>query len=192
MLNIGAATWEDEEHVAACMTLAFDADPVERWALPDSRQYVSTFSKYAILYGGKAFDHGSAFVVKDFAGVALWLPPGIEPDYGPMTSLFLESVDAAIVEIADVLFQKMEQFHPAEPHWYLTLMGVDPAHRGQGLGSLLLEHALALCDADGMPAYLEATSPANLSLYERNGFETLGRIEHKGSPPMFPMHRKPR
>jgi GNAT superfamily N-acetyltransferase len=174
------------------MTLAFDTDPVERWAFPDPQQYMSAFPRYVLLYGGKAFGQGSAYVVDDFAGVALWLPPGIEPDYGPMTSLFLDNVDASIVETADVLFQKMEQFHPHEPHWYLPLMGVDPAHRGRGLGSSLLSHALAVCDADGKPAYLEATSPANLSLYERHGFKTLGRIDYQGSPPMFPMYRAPR
>jgi GNAT superfamily N-acetyltransferase len=153
---------------------------------------MSTFPSYVILYGGKAFDHASAYVIEDFARVALWLPPGVEPDYDPMTALFLENVEESILAIADSLFEQMAEFHPQEPHWYLSLMGVDPARREKGYGSSLLSHALAVCDKDGLPAYLEATSPANLSLYERHGFETLGQIESRGSPPMFPMLRAPR
>jgi GNAT superfamily N-acetyltransferase len=192
MPNITIATWSDEDRVAAAMTLAFATDPVERWALPDPHQYMSTFPPYVILYGGRAFDHGSAYVIGDFSGVALWLPPGVEPDYDPMTALFLENVEESILAIANTLFEQMASFHPEEPHWYLSLMGVDPAYQGRGYGSSLLRHALAVCDKDQLPAYLEATSPANLSLYERHGFQTLGRIESESSPPMFPMLRAPR
>jgi GNAT superfamily N-acetyltransferase len=191
MPNITTATWSDEDRVAAAMTLAFATDPVERWALPNPHQYMRTFPPYVILYGGKAFDHNSAYVIGDFAGVALWLPPGVEPDYEPMTALFLENVEESILAIANTLFEQMARFHPKEPHWYLSLMGVDPVSRGRGYGSSLLRHALAVCDKDQLPAYLEATSPANLSLYERHGFRTLGRIEFENSPPMFPMLRAP-
>lgn len=191
MPRISTATWADRDQIAAGMTLAFATDPVERWAFPDPHQYMRTVPSYVILYGGKALDHASAYVSGDFAGVALWLPPGVQPGYDPMTALFLENVDEDILAIANTLFDQMAEFHPAEPHWYLSLMGVDPARQGTGHGSALLRHALAVCDADGMPAYLEATSPANLSLYQRHGFQTLGRIESRGSPPMFPMFREP-
>jgi hypothetical protein len=48
------------------------------------------------------------------------------------------------------------------------------------------------CDAEKVPAYLEATSPRNRALYERHGFEvteefTLG----PESPPLWRMWRPP-
>jgi GNAT superfamily N-acetyltransferase len=37
-------------------------------------------------------------------------------------------------------------------HWYLFILGTEPAAQGQGLGSALLAQVLARVDADGMPA----------------------------------------
>ena len=47
-------------------------------------------------------------------------------------------------------------------------------------------------DRDGLPAYLESSNPANISLYERHGFEVMGRIRVADSPVMTPMLRRPR
>jgi GNAT superfamily N-acetyltransferase len=87
---------------------------------------------------------------------------------------------------------QMAEFHPQEPHWYLPLIGVDTTKQGQGYGSALLVHALARCDEDGLPAYLEASSPRNKVLYARHGFEEIGVIQAGSSPPMWPMLRPAR
>jgi ribosomal protein S18 acetylase RimI-like enzyme len=86
----------------------------------------------------------------------------------------------------------MSTFHPNEPHWYLSLLGVDPLHHGKGLGTELMEHAVVLCDQDNKYAYLESSNPRNVSSYKRHGFETLGTIQVSSSPPIIPMLRKPR
>jgi ribosomal protein S18 acetylase RimI-like enzyme len=39
---------------------------------------------------------------------------------------------------------------------------------------------------------LESSNPANISLYERFGFEVMGRIQTETSPPMHPMLRAAR
>lgn len=58
----------------------------------------------------------------------------------------------------------MEERHPPEPpHWYLFILGTEPAAQGRGLASALLAHMLARADADGMPAYLESSSERNLA-----------------------------
>jgi ribosomal protein S18 acetylase RimI-like enzyme len=69
---------------------------------------------------------------------------------------------------------------------------VDPARQGQKLGDKLMAHALARCDADRMPAYLESSNPRNLGFYQRHGFEILGKIQVGSSPTIVPMLRKPR
>jgi GNAT superfamily N-acetyltransferase len=172
--------------------MAFGSDPVARWAWPDPLQYMNTFMPLVTLFGGKAYDHGSAYVVGDFLGVAHWLPPGVQPDEGPIGELFEQSmVDPKLGEVLS-LFEQMAGFHPNGPHWYLPLIGVDPMFQGRGYGSRLLQHALTVCDRDHQPAYLEASSPANRSLYERHGFLVLGEIRSGDSPPLFPMLREPR
>ena len=90
------------------------------------------------------------------------------------------------------LFERMAGFRPREPHWYLPLIGVDPAHQGKGCGAALLSFALASCDRDHLPAYLESTNPRNVSLYKRHGFEPLGTIQVGQSPPLVPMLRRAR
>jgi ribosomal protein S18 acetylase RimI-like enzyme len=73
----------------------------------------------------------------------------------------------------------------------LPLLGVDPLHHGQGLGSALIQHAIVMCDRDNKLAYLESSNPTNIPFYERHGFELLGTIQVKTSPPIFPMLRTP-
>lgn len=90
------------------------------------------------------------------------------------------------------IFEQMDRHHPQVPHWYLPLIGVDPAHQDKGYGSALLRHALLLCDRDHAPAYLESSNPANIPLYRRHGFEVLGTIQAGTSPPLFPMLRSAR
>ena len=88
----------------------------------------------------------------------------------------------------------MRARHPKEPHWYLHFLGTEPARQGRGIGSAVLKPMLDTCDAQGLPAYLEATSERNRSLYMRNGFEDHGeplRLPDDG-PLMFPMWREPR
>ena len=86
----------------------------------------------------------------------------------------------------------MAKHHPREPHWYLPLIGVDPAHQGKGYGDALMANALERCDRDRAPAYLESTNPRNISLYRRHGFEPIGTIQAGSSPLLVPMLRRPR
>jgi ribosomal protein S18 acetylase RimI-like enzyme len=90
------------------------------------------------------------------------------------------------------MFEQMDAYHPGEPHWHLPLIGVDPASQNRGIGSALQRHVLDQCDRQQLLAYLEATSPRNVPLYERHGFEALGSIQVADSPPIVPMLRKPR
>jgi predicted GNAT family N-acyltransferase len=86
--------------------------------------------------------------------------------------------------------EQMDNSHPSDPHWYLPMIGVDPAKQGNGYGSALLKHALERCDGEGKLAYLEASSSKSIPLYQRHGFELLGTIQVGSSPPLFPMLRK--
>jgi ribosomal protein S18 acetylase RimI-like enzyme len=125
-------------------------------------------------------------------GAALWLPPGVAPDGERLVALINEHAPASIRPDTESVFEQMDRFHPKEPHWYLPLIGVDPASQSRGYGSALLAHALARSDRDCVAAYLESSNPRNVSLYQRHGFEILGEIQAGSSPRVVPMLRKPR
>lgn len=72
------------------------------------------------------------------------------------------------------------------------MIGVEPYAQGRGLGGALMRHAVARCDEEELPAYLESTNPRNISLYVRFGFEILGEIREGACPVVTPMLRKPR
>lgn len=174
------------------IVLAFSADPVMRWMYPDSKQFVETFPNFVRLFGGKAFETGSAYYVEGFGAASLWLPPNISPNNGALISLFEHTIHCDILDELLYIFEETENFHPKEPHWYLPLIGTDPAKQGKGYGSMLLEYALALCDRENKQAYLESSNPKNIPLYERFGFEVVGEIQVGSSPSVFPMRRRSR
>lgn len=185
-----SATAADEAAVYAILALAFSGDPATRWSWPDPKSYLEAFPHFARAFGGAAFKHGGAHRIGS-AGAALWLPPGAMPDGAALGALMHRTADAGTAVDGPQVMQQMARCHPPEPHWYLPLIGVDPAHQGKGLGAALLEHATDRFDRDGMTAYLESSNPRNIALYERHGFEIVGRIQSGGSPVFTPMVRKP-
>jgi ribosomal protein S18 acetylase RimI-like enzyme len=191
-LTIKTARASDADPVIAIVTLAFSADPAARWTWPDPQQYLRHFPRFVKAFGGKAFPHESAYSMDDYAGAALWLPPGIHPDEDVLTDLLQRTASEQIHQDVSAVLEQMGRYHPSEPHWYLPLIGVDPSQQGKGYGAALMQHALIACDRDNQLAYLESSNPRNIPLYERHGFEVLGTIQVGTSPPIFPMLRKPR
>ena len=60
-------------------------------------------------------------------------------------------------------------------HTYLDLAGlaIDPDYQGRGLARKMVDMGLAWADADGVPAYLEAT-PEGAKIYPKFGFKKVG------------------
>jgi GNAT superfamily N-acetyltransferase len=172
--------------------LAFCSDPPCRWVWPDPQQYLEAFPRFARAFGGAAIDHGSAHYYEGFSGAALWLPPGVGPDEASLARVIEDTVADELKGATFSMFEQMGACHPREPHWHLPLIGVDPAHQGKGIGSAILRHVLSACDGQKVSAYLEATSPRNIPLYKRHGFEALDSIQVADSPAVVPMLRKPR
>ena len=191
-ISVAVVSAADEARTISTIVLAFSADPVLRWAYPDSDQYLTHFPGFAKLFGGGAFEHRTAYCSDGFKGAALWLPPGAQPDEEPLVGLIQSSVEERIQEDMFAMLEQMGSHHPEEPLWYLPLIGVDPAQQGKGHGSALLEHVLAVCDRDHSGAYLENSNPRSTPLYERHGFEVIAEIQVGDSPPLWPMIRTAR
>jgi ribosomal protein S18 acetylase RimI-like enzyme len=179
----------DLDRCATLITLAFASDAPSRWLWPDRVEFLDAFPRFVRAFGGAAFREGTAFATDDFAGAALWNAPGAHTDDDALIALLDETLDASVKSDAFHVFEQMASFHPKEPHWHLTLIGVDPIVQGRGVGGALLRHGLEQCDRHGMTAYLEGTSARNAALYARHGFERVGTIQAGNSPEIFPMVR---
>ena len=188
--DVQVATPAERDAVNAILTLAFSGDPATRWTWPEPKSFIEAFPHFATAFGGAAFDKGSALRVGS-AGAALWLPPGTGPDEAALDALMERTADAATAVDGPELMKQMASFHPQEPHWFLPLLGVDPAQRNKGVGSALLRHVTDQCDRDGVLAYLDSSNPRNIPLYLRHGFEIVGRAQSGNSPVITPMLRKP-
>jgi ribosomal protein S18 acetylase RimI-like enzyme len=181
-----------QEQAIATVVLAFSADPIARWFYSDPHQYLLHLPSFVRAFAGKAFEHNSAYCVDGYLGAALWLPPNVHPDENVLAALLQRTIPEENQQEIFAFTERMNSSHPSEPHWYLPMIGVDPAKQDNGYGSALMKHALARCDGEGKLAYLESFSPRSIPLYRRHGFELLGTIQVGSSPPLFPMMRKPR
>jgi GNAT superfamily N-acetyltransferase len=193
--GIRRATVGDTSGVARTVAAGFFDDPVTQWILPqvERRQQVATamFKVYVEPYVAA----GETYLTRDASGASAWLAPGVEL----MTAQQEEAFGAALVELlgpdADRCFQLAEifaQHHPEEPLYYCQFLSTVPAFQGRGIGTALLRDMLERADREGVPSYLEATSPRNRVFYERHGYVTTGvfTLPNDG-PPLWPMWRQP-
>src|SRR5581483_120234 len=79
---------------------------------------------------------------------ALWDPPGgwripvttRVRQAVPLLRAFGTRLPAALRSLGAI-----EKHHPTQPHWYLAILGTDPAAQGNGLGAALLRSRLDRC-----------------------------------------------
>lgn len=184
---------EDTARALATLTVAFVADPVVRWIYPTAEVYLDAYPRFLKAFCGSGIADGTAFADEALGGVCIWLSPGSEPDSEALIAVNKATVPPERLEILGAINEEIERYHPHdEPLWYLPCIGVDASAQGRGLGSALMKHALQFCDEQGTRAYLESSNPANISLYERHGFEAMGRIQVGSAPPITPMIRERR
>ena len=181
---------QQSDRVLGVLTLAFAADPPTRWLFPESDGYLRHFPVFARALGGAALPRRTALASEDHAAVALWLAPDAAPDEEALARLIEDGVAPERRADMAAVVEEMVRCHPQQPHWYLPLIGVEPARQGRGLGAALMRAGLAWSDAAGLPAYLELTNPRNRPLYERHGFEAIAEIRIGSCPPIVPMLRR--
>jgi GNAT superfamily N-acetyltransferase len=170
------ATDADLDAATDVLTWAFEHDPIWGWAFPE-RADLEVWWRFLIR---SALRHEWVWVLGDFAAVAVWIPPGAseltveeEAQAEPMIEELAGSRAPELMELLGLF----ESTHPeGPPHYYLSLLGADPARRGNGHGMRLLELNLATIDSEGMPAYLESSNSANDARYERRAFHRVGEF----------------
>ena len=196
MNPVRIARSDDAEEVARILADGFHDDPVMSWVFQGDEGMRTAKLKacFGFVSAEVEVPRGATFIVD--GGCACWTPsPGTDDWPAERGARFMEMLrrdcDDGDIERLIALSSAMDQSHPAEPHWYLASIATVRPLQGQGAGTALLRHTLAIVDQAATPAYLESSNVRNVPLYERHGFRTTGRIDLPGGPPLIPMWRQP-
>lgn len=176
---------------------AFQDDPVWRWLVRDDRRMQRHLGAlFAQIIRGRV-RAGTSWTTPGLSGVAVWAEPkrwrATTRDAVGILPAAVRTFGAAGVGRSLGALHRMETGHPAEPHWYLEVLGTDPTMQGCGVGGSVMAPVLQRCDTEGVPAFLESSKEENLPFYGRHGFEVIEEF-HVGedSPPLWRMWREPR
>ncbi len=192
---VGTRQWSE---VAGVLAAAFTDDPVLGWLLPDPVSRPAALRRFfAIEARSRTLPLGASVATADdgrMLGAALVVPPGHTPTIWSQVThgLGYARVFRHRLVRAARLQAALDRAHPRTPHVYLVAIGVRPDVHGRGLATGMLAPVLARCDEDGLPAYLEATSPRSARLYRRLGFATDDVLRFEDAPALELMTRPPR
>ena len=189
----------DLDAVADDLNAAFRTDPQFCWFLRDDAKRESARLRFMrMLVAHIALPSGEVSRPAGGGAVAIWLP---SESLGPNSLIqelrtfptILHATGLGRLGRLAAMRKAMDDLHPLErPHAYLWFLGVRPEAQGMGVGSRLLRAGLAKVDAQGLPAYLESSSPANVPLYQRHGFEVMREFRARpDAPPAWAMWREP-
>jgi GNAT superfamily N-acetyltransferase len=190
------ATKAEAGVAAEILARAFARDPVLTTFFREDPVETTRLARYFELECSVGLaGYGEAWLDDDRLGAALWRRPGGYPEplrvQLGMLPRYIRVFPTGFLRASRAMTRVARQ-HPKKPHWYLMAVGVVPEATGQGRGSALLEPVLQRCDAERLPAYLEASGEDNARLYARLGFEAPDEIEIFEGVRVRPMWREPR
>ena len=189
--DLRPATPDDARALAAPLARAFHDDPVTIWANPRERGRLRRIERFFIGRMTALLPHELSFMCDDGAGAAVWAPP----DAWQMgLRELLHDLPAFLSTRTPMVLRGMhevERRHPQSPHYYLSILGVDPPRQGSGIGSALLGPMLRRCDSEAVGAYLETGTESNVRFYSRHGFRVVDEVPLPKGPPMWLMWRDP-
>jgi GNAT superfamily N-acetyltransferase len=187
-LAVRRASPADIDRVTAIIALAFANDPLWGYALARPDGSTVHHAHFWRLFVAGALRYPCTWLTAGGEATSIWIPPGgsemTPAQEQQLADLATQYLGAAAGDYLE-LVSRFEAAHPrAEPHYYLSLLGTHPDHRGKGLGMRLLARVLDQVDAEHVPAYLESTNPANNRRYAAVGFERHGEFEYPGGGPV--------
>ncbi len=190
--DVRPAVRDDFPALATMLAGAFYDDPVTAWFYPDAARRPRHGERFFAIRLRQLEGHRLIFTNDERTGAALWAPPGHwrEDFRQSLRMLPMLPVLARRLRTCTRAVREIEHHHPAEPHYYLSVIGTDTEKQGGGIGSALLAPMLHRCDQTGTPAYLESSKESNLAFYARHGFAVRERIELPEGPPLWLMWRE--
>lgn len=186
---------------AEALTRAFSDYVLVRHFFPEKERrerFVRNFVSIPLYYGVK---YGEVYATShSIEGAAVWIPSHNHP---MSSARIFRSVPPAVLagfamsgayrmkDVDSFLNEAHERLVPFD-HWFLQMIGVEPAFKGQGYSSTLIKPMLSRADRENLPCYLETNTEENVEIYRHFGFEVVEESVVPGTDVMnWAMLRKP-
>lgn len=185
LAGVRLATSADRAPVVATIAAAFVGDPAWSFLLGGD------YDRMAPIFAGALFDQrvaqGTVWMTMDASSVSMWDRPGgpDRQDRDQAWVAFHASAGADVEERLAAYDQALKAVGPAQPYWYLGVLATRPEAAGRGGATRVLGQGLACAGADGLPAVLETSTPANRAFYGRRGFTEAIDVHLPGGPPTW-------
>jgi ribosomal protein S18 acetylase RimI-like enzyme len=192
--QVRVARREDFPAMARVLARAFHEDPLTTWLYPRERSRDRHVERSFMVSLSRLAPQNQLYTTDDHAGGALWALPGQWREDLRQSVSSLTLLPPLLPRLLRTMraMARIEIAHPADAHYYLSVLGTAPERRREGVGSALLRPVLDLCDAERIPAYLETATEANVGFYARHGFEVQRRLELPGgAPSLWLLWREP-
>ncbi|MDQ3677406.1 MAG: GNAT family N-acetyltransferase [Actinomycetota bacterium] len=190
-VSVRHARREDFAPLADVLARAFYDDPVTAWFYPNARRRLMHARRFFAIRLRQLAPQELMWTTPELSGAALWTRPGRWREDTRQSLMLLPMLPALLPRIRLVTraVREIERHHPAEVHFYLSVVGTDPELQGRGIGSALLAPVLERCDARAVPAFLECSKESNVRFYSQHGFVVTDRIDLPEGPPLWLMWR---
>lgn len=192
--------WGEIEHVIDLFYSAFQHDPFFLYLSSTARQ-----SEYVIRQNFR-FDIETARLSgvifrtsHEYEGASVWHLNGFTRSSFLLTisSLRMKLNQFKLHDLRKLIsfyfeIERAHMYFVKQPHYYLSLFGVDPNCQGRGWGSRLIRPVLEHADKNRKICYLETETEKNVEMYRHYGFDVVKTLKPDFSDADFTlMLRKP-
>ena len=182
-MKITTASAADIDEAVGCLATAFAQDPITGFLLQNSQGYQERVTQFfsllmrarialrmPVLVARGA--HGIGGASMGYSTVRSEWPAGLTEEWD-----HFEKAIPGVTDRMAIYDEVANKFKPSAPHYYLGVIGTDPALQGSGIGTQLLKSFCEISASDPLSSgvYLETAQASNLRFYERVGFAETGR-----------------
>ena len=182
-MKITAASTSDIDETVGCLATAFAQDPITGFLLQHGPAYRGRVTQFfSLLMRARLELKMPVFVARGARGIdgatmgystvrSEW-PAGLTEEW-----VRFEKAIPGLTDRMAIYDEVATRFKPPAPHYYLGVIGTDPALQGSGIGTQLLKSFCEVSASDPLSSgvYLETAQASNLKFYERAGFAETGR-----------------
>jgi ribosomal protein S18 acetylase RimI-like enzyme len=175
--------WQHYSHVAGVLERAFLDYTLMTYCVPEAKRRtlaVKSLYSAALRY---SLRYGRVYSTPDLDGAACWLPPDSPfPTFLRMVRCGMLALPFRFggpgfkrLQAADKVAEHLHHAHAPGPHWYLWVIGVDPARQSMGIAGRLMRPVFEEADRERYRCYLETHKESNVRTYERYGFRVVSQ-----------------